>query len=84
MQERLAGCSVFSGTGYASLLFYDQFAWLMCIRRVESRLWWLLKMSVLHLVNMMSTLMAWVRALQRGKRSPDHIPVCIGSENAQP
>jgi len=69
MQERLAGCRTFSGTGYISLLFYDQFFYLMYIRKTESCLQWLLKLSVPHPVNLTGpcALRAQARALRGGK-----------------
>lgn len=68
MQERVAGCRTFPGAGYISLLFYNHFVYPVYIRRTESWLRWLLKLSVLHITNLWGprAFMAQVEAPWRG------------------
>lgn len=85
MQERVAGCRTFSGAGYISLLFYDRFVYPVYIRRTESWLRRLLKLSVLHITNLgcPCAFMAQVEALWRGL-VPWTTISSTTSENAQP
>lgn len=94
MQERVAGCRTFPGAGYISLLFYNHFVYPVYIRRTESWLRWLLKLSVLHITNLWGprAFMAQVEAPWRGAvpwTTTSSTPQLLlwgstTSENAQP